>query len=184
MDAQAGFFAGQLTAEAMLAKSDVEWRNPAGPEGGRGPGGFSGGLGGGGGGGRRGRGGARGGGEERAPAVAGTPATARGPAIRASNAQPVQLRLRLTNHGDQSVEVEVLDFNSSLGNFVVQPATLTLPPGEPVEASPMLSRLGVPAVEEIPLTVRIRRGGKRGTSETQVLKLRPRPEAPAADAKP
>ena len=191
MDAQAAFFAEQLTAEAMLAKSDVEWRNPAGPEGGRGgrgAGGFRGGLGGGGGGGRRG-GGSRGGGERRgggegsAPAES-VPANPRGPAIRASNAQPVQLRLRLTNHGDQPVEVEVLDFNSTLGNFVVQPAKLTLPPGEPVETSPMLSRLGVPAVEEIPVTVRIRRGGKTGPSETQILKLRPRVEEAAPVAKP
>lgn len=194
MDAQTTFFGGQLTAEAMLAKSDVEWRNPAGPggpEGGRGGlrgpgGGFSGGMGGGGGG-RRG-GGSRGGGERRggeegAAPGAGVAASARGPAIRASNAQPVQLRLRLTNHGDQAVEVEVLDFNSSLGNFVVQPAKLTLPSDESVEASPMLSRLGVPAVEEIPLTVRIRRGGKGGTSETQILKLRPRAEDPAPTGK-
>jgi hypothetical protein len=93
----------------------------------------------------------------------------------------VQLRLRLTNHGAEPVEIEVLDFNSTLGNFVVQPAKLTLPPGEPVETSPMLSRLGVPAVEEIPLTVRIRRGGKGGTAETQVLKLRPRSAAGAAE---
>jgi hypothetical protein len=89
------------------------------------------------------------------------------------------MRLRLTNHGESPLEVEVLDFNSELGNFVVQPAKLTLPPGEPVEAEPMLSRLGVPAVEEIPLTVRLRVGGRSGQAETQILRLRPRTDVAA-----
>ena len=94
--------------------------------------------------------------------------------IRASNEPPVQLQLRLTNHGETPVVAEVLDFNSDLGNFVVQPPKITLPPHEAVEADPMTSRLGVPAVEEIPVTVRLRINGK---SETQVLKLKPRNNA-------
>src|SRR5258708_266210 len=77
-------------------------------------------------------------------------------APRASTAPPVQRRFRLTNHGDKRVDVEVLDFNSALGNFAVQPAKITVPPHESAEADPMTSRLGVPAVEEIPLTVRLR----------------------------
>ena len=38
--------------------------------------------------------------------------------IRASNEPPVQLQLRLTNHGETPVVVEVLDFNSDLGKHV------------------------------------------------------------------
>lgn len=177
MEGRASFLAERLTAEALLGKSDVAWSQPEGPSrGGRGGAGFSGGRGGGG---RR--GGPRGGGEgSGATPSSGSAQPARGPAIRASNAPAVQLRLRLTNHGEAPLEAEVLDFNSQLGNFVVQPAKLTLPPGEPVEAEPMLSRLGVPAVEEIPVTVRLRVGGKTGPVETQVLRLRPRAEPPAS----
>ena len=104
--------------------------------------------------------------------------------IRASNEPPVQLQLRLTNHGDGPVVAEVLDFNSELGNFVVQPPKISLPPHEAVEADPMTSRLGVPAVEEIPITVRLRIDGK---TETQVLKLRPRTDEapkPATESHP
>lgn len=189
MDAQASFFAGQITAEAMLAKSDVAWRNPSAADGARGGGRNSGFGGGAAGGGRRGGGGRGmgGGGGRRGGDIDGAPTSARGepargPAIRTSNAPPVQLRLRLTNHGAEPTEVEVLDFNSDLGNFVVQPAKITLPAGEAVEAEPMTSRLGVPAVEEIPITVRLRVGGKSGRIEQQVLKLRPRiePATPAA----
>jgi hypothetical protein len=52
-----------------------------------------------------------------------------------------------------------------------------MPSHESVETDPMTSRLGVPAIEEIPLTLRLRIGGKNGQTETQVLKLRPRTEA-------
>ena len=185
MDAQAPFVAGQVGVEVMLAKSDAEWKNAA-PSGGGERGGFSGGFGGGGGGGggRRGGsgGGRRGGGEGGDAPQAGREEGPRsaGPAPRASNAPPVQLRLRLTNQGDQPIDLEVLDFNSELGNFAVQPAKITVPPHESVEANPMTSRLGVPAVEEIPVTVRLRAGGKSGTVESQIVKLKPRVDEPAA----
>ena len=192
MDARGEFSDGAITVEALLGKSDVAWLSSKPNEGGRageGSGGrFSAGLGGGGrrgggrgmgGGGGGGEGGARGGGREGRTSGEGTEGQ-RGPAIRASNAEPVQLRLRLENHGDAPIEVEVLDFNSDLGNFVVLPKKLVLPPQGAVEAEPMISRLGVPALEEIPLKVRIRVGGPKGRVEEQVLKLRPRPEASAA----
>lgn len=190
MDARGDFFAGALTVEALLGKSDVAWLNAKpneGGKGGEGGGRFSAGMGGGGGrrGGGRGMGGGgggesggRGGGRE-GPGAGGGAEGARGPAIRASNAAPVQLRLRLENHGDAAVEAEVLDFNSDLGNFVVLPKKLVVPPQGTVEAEPMTSRLGVPAVAEIPLRVRIRVGGAKGRVEEQVLKLRPRPEVSA-----
>ncbi len=188
MDAQAAFFGGKIQAEAMLAKSDAPWKTPSGSDTERassgernGGGGFTGGFGGIGGG-RRG-GGRRGGGGEPST-QAGSDAPRQGaPTMRASNAPPVQLRLRLTNHGAQPADVEVLDFNSDLGNFVVQPEKIALPPDGTVEADPMTSRLGVPAVESIPVTVRLRVGGKSGPTETQILKLTPRAE-PVPTAEP
>jgi hypothetical protein len=171
MDAQAVFFSGRVSVETMLAKSDAAWRTPAPGSTERGPGGFGGSSG-------RGRGGGRRGGESGHP-DSGAVQPARGPVMRASNAPPVQVRLRLTNQGSEPLEVAVLDFNSDLGNFVVLPATLLLPPGEAVEAEPMTSRLGVPAVAEIPLTIRLRLGDRTGPTESQVLKLQPRVETAA-----
>lgn len=193
MDARAEFFGGSLTAEVLLGKSDAQWLNSKSAEAGRGGqaggGRFSAGMGGGGRhGGGRGMGGGgeaagRGGGREgRGPSEANE--APRGPAIRASNAAPVQLRLRLENHGDAPLDVEVLDFNSDLGNFVVLPKHLLVPPDGTVQAEPMTSRLGVPAVESIPLKVRLRVGGAKGRVEEQVLTLRPRPDAPADTSAP
>jgi len=84
----------------------------------------------------RGRGG--GGGTDESGGDAG----ARPPPIHASNQAPIQLRLRLTNHGPAPADVAVEDFDSALGNFVVQPEMITVKPGESVEAEPMISRLG------------------------------------------
>ena len=68
----------------------------------------------------------------------------------------------------------MVDFNSALGDFAVQPEKITVQPGASVEADPMVSRLGIPA-EEIPLTVKLKAGSR---TEQQVLTLRPE-KAPA-----
>ena len=149
--------------------------------------GFSGGSGGGGrggyGGGRGGHGG-RGGGGGGGSDEGGGESGARPPPIRASNQVPIQLRLRLTNHGPVPADIEVVDFDSVLGDFAVQPEKITVKPGESVEADPMVSRLGAPA-EEVPLTVKLHVGGR---TEQQVLTLRAvkeaAPEAPPAPAPP
>ncbi|MBP6506099.1 MAG: hypothetical protein KA257_00920 [Opitutaceae bacterium] len=168
MEARGQFFAGQIEVECLLAPGGMRWspregegrRNPRGGELGggfsmRGEGERSGGMGGG-----RHRGGSRGGEGE----------ASEGPrsSMHASHLPPVQLRLRLTNHGTAPAIVEVLDFNSAIGNFVVQPDKLTVPPGESVEADPMNSSLGVPA-DEVPLTVRLHFEGR---IEKQVLVLK------------
>ena len=191
MEAQGVFFDGQIGAEVMLARSGEKWSrdeaaadNSGGGRGRRGGGGggtrggFSGGAGGMhggyGGGGRRGHGGDEGG--EAEGGGSGTQA----PPIRAINQPPVQLRLRLTNHGADPVDVAVIDFNSVLGDFVVQPEKITVKPGESVEADPMVSRLGVSG-EAIPLTVKLHISGR---TEEQVLTLRVVPEPPAANSAP
>jgi hypothetical protein len=62
----------------------------------------------------------------------------------------------------------VPDFNSDLGNFVVEPTTMLLPPGQPVEAEPMTSTLGVTS-DAIPLTVSVQIGDR---TEKRILTLR------------
>jgi hypothetical protein len=179
MEAHAKFFTGQIEAEVLLgrlgfAPRPAEMAAGASSGGERGRGRSSGG----GPGGRRGgMGGSHGGGErggETAGARSGD--SQPGPKIRPNNAPPLQFRLRLTNHGGDPVDVEVPDFNSALGNFVVQPRKITLPPGASVEADPMTSRLGISG-DEISLTVTLRTNGK---TETQLLTLRPKPVAPPA----
>ncbi len=182
-EAHGSFYGGEIEVEALLARAGTHWARgdegeKEGAKGGRrgGEGGFHGGLGMGGGGGhmrggfggreREGgeageggeRGGYGGGGGEEGP---------RPPPMRASNQMPILLRLRLTNHGQAPVAVEVTDFNSVLGDFVVQPDKIDLKPGQSVEAEPMVSRLGIPE-GDVPLTVKLSLAGKE---EQQVLTL-------------
>ena len=182
MDAHSTFFAGQVEVEVLLGRVGFAPRDrgkAGSDEGGQGRGGFRGGMGGGGRRGGGGMGGGRGGGGEMAggrdgmrPNDDGTPA----PKIRASNEAPVRLHLRLTNHGSEPVDVEVTDFNSDLGNFVVQPRKISLPADGSVEAEPMTSRLGLKA-DEIPVTVAVRVNGR---TEKQTLILRIKGDAPPA----
>jgi hypothetical protein len=180
MAGDARFFDGQIETEVQLGRGSFAPRASADSEtGGRngrgGPGGVSGGFGGG----RRGGRGMGGG-----PRNADLAATGEGPgrtnnagAIRASQEPPVRLRLRVTNHGAEPADIEVTDFDSSLGNFVVQPRKLTIAPGQSVEMDPMNSQLGV-AGGEIPLTVGVRANGK---TEKQTVTLKQKePAAPPA----
>jgi hypothetical protein len=182
MEAQGMFFAGQVEVETMLARAGATWardvESASSSAGGKGGGGSSGGGSGGGrsgghrggghGGGGRGGGEGSGGGQEEG--------IQRAPPIRAINGPVIQLRLRLTNHSPALVVVEVVDFDSALGNFVVQPEKITVQPGASVEADPMVSRLGI-GTDEIPLTIKLR---VETRVDQQVLTLRAVPEdAPA-----
>lgn len=171
MEAQGIFFDGQIQVETLLNRGGFAGRaggaggtesSPAGPTGGAGRRGGGGGRGGG-----RGRG--AGGGAALAESSGGGGDNAAAPHIHPSNLPSLRLHLRLTNLGSTPVEVEVTDFNSDLGNFAVQPEKIPLPPHAPVEAEPMISRLGV-ASDAIPLTVSLRAGDQ---TEKQVLVLRP-----------
>jgi hypothetical protein len=191
MEAKGLFFDGQIEVEALLARAGSSWSHDdesgGSRRGGRSrgrSGGFSGGMGMGGGGMRGGFGGGGGGrgrpGEGGGPPEGGTDGGAQRAPMRASDQPPIQLRLRLINHGTAPADVAVLDFDSALGNFVVQPQKITIQPGESVEAAPMVSRLGAPE-GEIPLTVRLRVGDR---SEQQVLTLRAVKEASPEAAPP
>jgi hypothetical protein len=180
MEAHAVFFAGKIEAEVLLGRSAFVPRSDGPTSGdrsrpGRGSGGFTAGMGGGGP--RGGGGGGRGGGGEM-PRSRPEGEGASRPNVQVSNAPPVQFRLRLTNHGSEAVVLEVPDFNSALGNFVVQPRSLTVPAGGSVEATPMTSRLAVGGTE-VTLTLGLRMAGQ---TERHVLTLQPR--APAAATAP
>jgi hypothetical protein len=187
MAASGTFFAGQIEVDVLLGSngftrpSGDDKSDPSDSAGG----GRRGGAGnyGGGGGGRKGRGGSGGSDGSAARSSDGDDPT---PHIPTSNAPPVRLHLRLTNHGTAPAEVEVVDFNSDLGNFVVEPSRIAVAPNASAEADPMISRLGVNA-DAIPVTVNLRLAGH---SEKQVLTLRavtpptPPPSAPASPATP
>jgi hypothetical protein len=177
LEARSSFFDGQVEVEALLASAGTHWarsddsKSPTEGRRGGGGSGFSGGFGGGGGGGRGGHGGGHGGGGHGggpppAESDAGVPSAS---PIHASNQPVIQLRLRLTNHGAAPLVVEVVDFDSELGNFVVEPTRIELLPGKPVEADPMVSRLGMSG-EEIPLTIKLKIDGR---TDGEVLVLRP-----------
>jgi hypothetical protein len=192
MEARGMFFDGQIEVEALLARAGEKWSRDdesaasggsqnkssggnGGLSGSMGGGGMRGGFGGGGGHGGGGRG--HGGGGQPESSAEGSP---QAPPIRAINQPAVTLRLRLTNHGAAPTDVEVVDFDSFLGDFVVQPEKITVKPGEAVEAEPMVSRLGVTG-DEVPLTVKLHVSGR---TEQQVLTLRPVKETPPAAAPP
>lgn len=96
------------------------------------------------------------------------------PNMREANNPTVQLRLRLTNHSDATLEVEVLTFQSLLGNFVVQPSKFSIEPGLSVEPEPMASRLGIPE-GGLELKIKLRSGGK---TEEKILILETQKGAP------
>lgn len=100
------------------------------------------------------------GGDEARPAMGMRPTETRA-------APPVAIHLRFTNHGTAPVDLAIVDFLSPLGNFVVQPSTLRLEPGQSAAVEPMASRLaGEVASGEITLKLQI--GGSR-ESKTIVL---------------
>jgi len=164
MRAHGTFFAGQIEVEALLNRAGFATRTKgdadsgdADDNSGSGSGARS--------------GGGRSGGHRRGGGSATSGKGSDGdmaPRIRPSSLQAVALHLRITNHGSTPVEIEVTDFNSDLGNFVVEPSKFSLTPNEPTEADPMISRLGVSS-DEIPLVVSLVMSGR---TEKQVLALK------------
>ena len=151
-----------------------------GTGGGRGGGGRGGGMGGGGGGRGGGMEGGRGGGSSGDSG--GGDAPRRGGGQLGSPMPPVTLQLSLTNNAQDGapLEVEIVDFESDLGNFALKPDHVALAPGQTGGPGSVVSRLGVTSAE-IPVKVAFR---VAGTTETQSVVLRPKaaPDAPAPKA--
>jgi hypothetical protein len=89
---------------------------------------------------------------------------------------PVTLHLIITNHSPVPLTVVLVDFNSDLGNFALDPDTLTIAPGQSAEPTPMVSELGVTA-DSIPFKVTLKVPGKR-ESKTVVVRVVAMPDAP------
>jgi len=85
--------------------------------------------------------------------------------IQGTPLPPVTLHLVLTNSGQSTLSVTIDDFESELGNFVVDPEVLEIPPGATVEPSPMVSELGVSSAS-IPVKVSLIVSRQK---ETQVI---------------
>jgi hypothetical protein len=83
---------------------------------------------------------------------------------------PVTLHLILINPGSDPLKITMIDFSSELGNFVVDPDTVTVPPGGTGEPTPMVSQLGVSS-DVIPVTVTLRLGATRETRTVLVRNL-------------
>ncbi len=199
MEGAAAFFDGRLAASVSLtrglgsAPGDKAGGGSGGTGGGGGGGGrgsgMSGGMGGGHGGGGRGGGMGGGMGGGRGGMGGGSPADFEGgDAPRRAGGQlgspmpPVTLSLSLTNSAQEGapLEVEIVDFESDLGNFALKPDHLTLAPGQTGGPGSVVSRLGVTSAE-IPVKVTLRLGDKK---DTQSVVLRPKavPDAPPPKA--
>jgi hypothetical protein len=204
MEGVAAFFDGRVAASVSLTRGlgsgpgDKAGGGPGdaggagGGGGGRG-GGMSGGMGGGHGGGGRGggMGGGRGGMGGMGDVPPGEFEAGDLPPRRAggqlgSPMPPVTLSLSLTNNaqGGAPLDVEIIDFESDLGNFALKPDHLALAPGQTGGPGSVVSRLGVTSAE-IPVKVTLRLGDRR---ETQSVVLRPKelpdalpPKAPATE---
>jgi hypothetical protein len=73
---------------------------------------------------------------------------------------PVTLHLILTNQSQEPVTVSMVDFDSEMGNFAVDPETLTIAPGQTGEPTPMVSDLGVSS-DTIMFKVTLKYGASR-----------------------
>ena len=83
---------------------------------------------------------------------------------------PVTLHLKIENKGRQVAAVEVLDFESDLGNFAVHPELLSMAPSQVAEPDPMISQLGVTS-DEIPVKVSLKSAGITETQSVLVKNL-------------
>jgi len=195
MAGEAAFFDGRLAASVSLTRGIVSApgeRTGGGSGEDRGGGGRGGGMSGGMGGGRSGggRGGGMGGGRGGMGGMGGgSPGDFEGgDAPRRAGGQlgspmpPVTLRLSLTNNAKDGapLEVEIVDFESALGNFALKPDRVALEPGQTGGPGSVVSRLGVTS-DEIPVKVTLRLAGKK-EAQTVVLRHRPVPETPAPPA--
>ena len=94
---------------------------------------------------------------------------------------PVTLHLVLTNSGPGPLSVTIDDFESELGNFVVDPEVVVLAPGETKEPTPMVSQLGVSS-DDIPFTVSLIVAGQKETRRIEVKDVVDKPASPAPAA--
>jgi hypothetical protein len=83
---------------------------------------------------------------------------------------PVTIRLSIENTSTEAISVNIMDFNSDLGNFAVHPDVLKLAAGQKISPDPMISQLGVTS-DEIPVQIRLKIGTKSDTQTVLVKNL-------------
>jgi hypothetical protein len=88
---------------------------------------------------------------------------------------PVTMHLKVENKAGQTTSVEVLDFESELGNFAVHPETLSMAPDQVAEPDPMISQLGVTS-DDIPVKVSLKSAGKTETQTIHVKNVLVKPD--------
>jgi hypothetical protein len=107
----------------------------------------------------------------------GRPQAGQRPAM-AADVPPVAIHLRFTNASSTPADLQVVDFLSPLGNFVVHPSQLKLEPGQSIEVEPMASRLaGDVTAGEVSLALRL-----EGADENKKVILQPEAESKPAAA--
>ncbi len=99
------------------------------------------------------------------------------PRMHNSILPPKALRLRVTNLSPAPVQIEFLECNSALGNFVVRPATATIAPGESYQPEAMISLLGTSG-EPFPVRVGLRLGHEKQATDITVSMVANPPPAP------
>ncbi|MDB6113893.1 MAG: hypothetical protein JWQ62_838 [Lacunisphaera sp.] len=178
------FFAGQILAEIHVGADGMpepgsgDERGSGNEHGSSGGGGRGRRGGGGGGGGRRGGGGGGMSGDIGDSMPLGEGA-ATGPRPRPMGGRPVMIHLRFTNHGATAATVQILDFVSPLGNFVVRPDHVAVEPGQSIEVEPMSSELAG-EIGGTEATLRLRLGSQ---TEKKTFELAAVPPAPASPEK-
>lgn len=90
---------------------------------------------------------------------------------------PVTVRLKLENKGKAIINVDVVEMNSDLGNFAVDPELLSLAPGQFAEPYPMISQLGITS-DVIPVKVTLRMGGRTESQTIPVKNVKVSADAP------
>jgi hypothetical protein len=94
---------------------------------------------------------------------------------------PVTLHLILTNKSLNPMTVVMVDFVSDMGNFAVDPDTLTIAPGQTAEPTPMVSELGVTS-DEMAFKVTLKYGIAKETRTFPVKLIHP--DAASGPARP
>ncbi len=85
---------------------------------------------------------------------------------------PVTIHLILTNTSPSPMTVTVVDFDSDMGNFAVDPETLTIGPGQTAEPTTMVSDLGVNS-DSMPFKITLKYGIDKDTQTFPVSIIHP-----------
>jgi hypothetical protein len=87
---------------------------------------------------------------------------------------PVTLHLILTNTGAEPLTVTMIDFESDMGNFAIDPESLTLAPGETGEPTAMVSQLGVSSdVIDFKVTLKVGKDRESRTFQVRIVHADP-----------